>query len=169
MSFETYNLTGKIFTRLKVISQGSLDKWGNRRWFCKCRCKNILLVRTSYLNSGHTRSCGYLRQETSKLLNTIHGMRYTRIYNTWIGMRNRCYNLNQSCYKHYGGRGITICERWRKSFENFHTDMGDPPSSKHEMDRIDNNGDYEPGNCRWVTHKENCNNRRNQRPYKKTS
>lgn len=91
----------------------------------------------------------------------LHGMTKTYIYQCWAKMRQRCYNKNLKSYKNYGGRGITVCERWNNSFLAFLEDMGYKPTDNHELDRIDNNGNYEPSNCRWVTHTENNRNKRN--------
>lgn len=87
-----------------------------------------------------------------------HGKARSKIYDRWSAIKKRCCNENSINYSSYGGRGIKICERWKNSFENFYSDMGDPPFSKAEIDRIDNDGDYEPGNCRWVTRAENTRN-----------
>ncbi len=89
-----------------------------------------------------------------------HGMSHTKEYNTWCHMKNRCYNKNNKRYKHYGGRGITVCDRWLHSFMAFFEDMGSKLFSKAQIDRIDNDGNYEPGNCRWTTCTENNRNRR---------
>lgn len=89
----------------------------------------------------------------------IYGMSGTRIYKTWTEMNYRCYNPNCKAYKNYGGRGIKVCKRWRNSFENFCADMGDKPKGL-TLERINNDRNYEPGNCKWATYKENLNNRR---------
>lgn len=87
-------------------------------------------------------------------------------YFVWLGMRRRCRGQKEKCYPHYGGRGIRVCERWDKSFDAFYADMGPRPSPKHSVDRIDNDGNYEPGNCRWATNREQCNNTRVNRVIK---
>jgi hypothetical protein len=92
-----------------------------------------------------------------------HGMWHTKVYSTWRGMKQRCSNPNVIEYPNYGGRGIVMCADWRHSFLAFYRDIGNPPSPKHEIDRINNDGNYEPGNCRWVTHKENGRNKRTSR------
>lgn len=93
----------------------------------------------------------------------IHGYRYTTMYNSYMNMKSRCFNENSPRYKDYGGRGITVCDRWKSKFTNFLEDMGEPPSSKHSIDRKDVNGNYEPGNCRWATTEEQSLNRRNSK------
>lgn len=105
-------------------------------------------------------SCGCFNRERSREQLTTHGKSKTKTYKTWDCMKQRCYNPNDNNYPNYGGRGIRICDRWLESFTNFYDDMGDRPKHK-TIDRIDVDGNYEPGNCKWATPKEQCNNTRN--------
>ena len=123
-------------------------------WLFRCDCGNKKVIEVAKVKSGHTKSCGCLQQEKM----TTHGMTYSKEYNSWVGMKQRCLNKNHSSYKDYGGRGITICKRWLK-FENFFADMGEKPEGT-SIDRIDNNGNYEPSNCKWATQKQQNNNMR---------
>lgn len=152
-------------TALKIAS--STRKWV---WECICECGNKIIVSGHNLRGGNTRSCGCLRVENAKRTivvngeSTTHGMTKTPEYRSWIHMRERCYCSKDKDYKNYGGRGIKVCDRWLNSFENFFADMGLRPSGKHTLDRYPNkNGDYEPGNCRWATQKQQQNNRTNNR------
>lgn len=113
----------------------------------------------SSLKAGDIISCGCYISEVTSERNSKHGMSKTKTYRVWKGILSRCYNTHRKVYYRYGGRGITVCDRWRNSFENFYEDMGDMPEGL-ELDRIDNSGNYEPGNCRWVTPKEQSRNRR---------
>ena len=136
-----------------------------RRYLCKCDCGNEKIVRARLLRKGTTTSCGcfHLRVVTEENLKHGHNRRAgpTRTYNTWCSMVQRCLNEHNPRYKYYGARGIAICDRWQgeHGFENFLADMGERPEGK-SIDRINNDGNYEPGNCRWATQKEQVRNQR---------
>lgn len=152
--------TGSRFGRLLVIER-TTGSDGRSAWHCQCTCGNFVTVRTSSLTTGNTKSCGCYHREIAKEFNTIHGLANSLEYRAWSDMKTRCLNPDFIGYSNYGGRGITICERWLNSFDNFLQDMGRKPSRKYTLDRIDTDGNYEPSNCRWVLMKIQQNNRRN--------
>ncbi len=153
------DLTGQRFRRLVVVHREGHNRWGSIKWLCQCDCGNTSVVRADSLKTGNTSSCGCNRKGVTVKRSTTHGMSYTKEYITWDNMKQRCTNSKRKDYKNYGGRGITICKEWQASFEAFYRDMGDKPKGL-TLDRINVNGDYTPGNCRWATQSEQCLNQR---------
>ena len=157
------DITGQRFGRLMVLAYaGRLPGHNESAWLCLCDCGSEVVVSKSPLRLGATRSCGCLGSEVTAKRNFRHGMLDAPEYPVWASMKARCADLAN---KDYGGRGIRVCDRWVNSFANFLADVGPRPSPRHEIDRFpDNNGDYRPGNCRWVKRLSNMRNtRRNRR------
>jgi hypothetical protein len=153
--------TEERYNRLTVLGVDHIDSSYRRYWKCRCDCGNEVIVRYDHVRSGRTRSCGCLYQDAAER-QKIHGMSRTPTHQSWMAMINRCYDSSHPSYNRYGGRGITVCERWHDpatGFINFLADMGERTSLQHSLDRYPNNdGDYEPGNCRWATRAEQYSN-----------
>ncbi len=156
------DLTGNRFGRLTVVSRAE-NAGHHLRWTCLCDCGNTKAVNSSHLKTGHTTSCGCIASELTAERNTSnakHGMWKSPEFEIWAAMKKRCHNPKAKRYADYGGRGITVCDEWRASFQAFFDHIGPRPSDAHSVDRIRNTEGYAPGNVRWATTEEQNNNKR---------
>ncbi len=153
------DLTGRVFGRLTVMSAVAVAAGAKSRWVCRCACGNETTAQGSNLATGAVASCGCLRRDLMRAAKTTHGASASRAYDCWTGIKKRCrpHGVGRD-FDNYAGRGITLCARWQ-TFENFLADMGEPPPGL-SLDRIDNDGNYEPGNCRWADRKTQARNQR---------
>lgn len=172
---------GEKYNRLTIIKEtkrggAHTDKktgkiYHRRRVECVCECGVVKDYNYNSVKQGQSKSCGCLLREITSQYFRTHGLTTTpenkRMYHKWMGMLARCYDANHHGYKDYGGRGINVCERWRLDCKNFIEDMGHPPTPDHSLDRIDVDGNYEHGNCRWADSKTQSMNKRNNKWYKK--
>ena len=148
--------------KLTVLREVGKNKHGSILWECLCSCGAVVNKSSDVLKAGVKScsvSCGV---SDSNKARTTHGHaangKPTRVYQTWVGLKHRCRNPNHPKFARYGGRGITVCDEWANSFDAFYSHVGEPPTAKHTLDRIDNNRGYEPGNVRWATRKQQSNN-----------
>lgn len=157
------NLVGRRFGRLTVTAYYGKEPTRAgpiHYWECRCDCGELAYCNSTNLRTGNSQSCGCLKIEKTVDRSRTHGKTRTPEWIAWVGMRARCYDANSDSYKHYGARGIKVCDRWKDDFAAFYADMGPRPSSRHSIDRKDVNGNYEPGNCRWATPEEQASNKR---------
>jgi len=162
---ELIDITGQRFGMLTVLSRAENGPQGKAMWLCSCDCGDGCIVAGTALRAGARTSCSKHRtaaQAKASHGHPTHGLSGTPEHRAWASMRNRCNSPAAAAYHDYGGRGIRVCDRWN-SFEAFYADMGPRPSPAHSIDRIDNDGNYEPANCRWTTNVEQMRNRRRTR------
>jgi hypothetical protein len=158
------DMVGKKVGFLTGVRFAGIGRRGLARWIFVCDCGTEHEANGADVRSGVTLSCPQCARERIRVSTVTHGMSSTAEYRIWKGMRARCYNKEEAGFANYGGRGITVCAKWLDSFETFISDMGMRPSGKHSIDRKNNNGNYEPGNCRWATKaQQNSNTRRTYR------
>jgi hypothetical protein len=154
------DLTGQRFGAWTVLHHSPSDRKG-AFWWCKCDCGTEKAVLGHSLRSNGSVSCGCLGRELQKAAITTHGMTSAPEFGVWTQIKSRCYNPRNASWQWYGGKGVKVCPQWLNSFEQFYFDMGPRPTPRHQIDRIDSDGDYEPSNCRWVTPTVNIRNRKN--------
>lgn len=155
---------GKVFGRLTVLRRSHRGPAGVTFWLCKCECGQEIATPLFPLRSGRTKTCGCYGKKRIGTFNKTHGLSHRREYTIWCGIKARCYNKSNRSYPRYGGRGVTVCQRWRESFDAFIADVGWPPTDRfYTLDRKDGTKGYEPGNVRWATYDQQANNTRSNK------
>ncbi len=161
---EMIDLTGQRFGRLTVVERHGKGTDGHALWLCVCECGETTIAASNDLTLGKKKSCGCLRKQINSTIHKTHGKKNTKLYYVWQRMKQRCHYPKSKDFSFYGGRGITVCEEWKNNFQAFYDwAMSNGYFDGLTLDRIDVNGNYEPSNCRWVTMKVQCNNRRPRR------
>lgn len=156
------DLSGQRFGKLVVLERAENSNDGTTRFLCQCDCGNIKIIRSKHLKSGAIRDCGCEKSKRTRIKNLTHGGSGTRLYNIWIKMRDRCKNPHSADWYDYGGRGITVYDKWDSSFEAFRKwSENNGYDDEKSIDRIDVNAGYYPDNCRWVSMRVQANNKRN--------
>lgn len=160
------NISGQKFGMLMVVRDaGTRTKAGKAQFLCRCECGKEKVVTGGNLRSGSSKSCGCDKDKKTAARSLKHGLSSHPSFARYIDMMARCYTESHAEYKNYGGRGISVCDRWRDSVENFILDIGSPPTKLHSIDRRDNDGNYSPNNVRWASKKEQSINRRITKMY----
>lgn len=157
LNIEAGQKFGRLITLERDYSKGTHDTW----WRCRCDCGNLTSVRSSHLYHGRAQSCGCIRTERLIKMHYKHGQSGTSIHNVWMSMHERCKNPNSTVYDRYGGRGIKVCDEWREFTPFFYWAKSNGYREGMTIDRINNDGNYSPDNCRWVDMKAQCRNRSN--------
>lgn len=163
----TVSMVNRHFGRLTVINNAGYTNDHHKKWLCKCTCGNTTIVDGRDLRKGATKSCGCLLKEKAAnrivKMNTIHNNSHSRLYNIWVGMRDRCRRQKNWAYKYYGGRGISVCKEWDSYLEFKKWALQNGYEENLTIDRINVNDNYKPSNCRWITIQEQQRNKRNNK------